>query len=64
MIKKLTSLSLMFSTTAAIAHSGHGMADNNWHTVFHILFWGLVAAVAVKGYRWWQSGGKSGKKNT
>jgi hypothetical protein len=54
MIKKLTSLSLTFGTSLVIAHEGHGMADNNWHTVFHIMFWVLVTAVAVKGYRWWQ----------
>ena len=59
MIKKLTSLSLLFSTTAAMAHPGHGMADNNWHTVFHILFWLLVVVVAVKAYRWWQQKIKS-----
>ena len=55
MIKKLTSLSLMFCTSAVMAHPGHGMSDNNWHTLFHILFWVLVAAVAVKGYQWWKS---------
>lgn len=53
MIKKLTSLSMMFSSTLALAHEGHGMADNNWHLAFHLLFWLLVAAVAVKGYRWY-----------
>ncbi|MDP5029543.1 MAG: hypothetical protein NWQ54_09500 [Paraglaciecola sp.] len=58
MIKKLTSLCLVFSSSLALAHEGHGMADNNWHSLFHIMFWLLVAAVAVKGYRWWQIKGK------
>jgi hypothetical protein len=54
MIKKLISLSLMFVTSVAMAHTGHGMGDNNWHNIFHILFWLLVAAVAVKGFQWWR----------
>jgi hypothetical protein len=55
MIKKLTSLSLLFCSSITLAHEGHGMSDNNWHTVFHLMFWVLVAAVVAKGCQWWKS---------
>ncbi|KXI30200.1 hypothetical protein [Paraglaciecola hydrolytica] len=58
-MKKLIALSQLLFTSLVMAHPGHGMADNNWHYVFHVLFWLLAVVVAVKGYRWWQAKNKS-----
>lgn len=55
MKKYLLMFTLMMFSALSQAHEGHGMGDNVWHSVFHLLFWALVVAVAWKGCHYLKS---------
>tara|TARA_R110002167_G_scaffold102643_3_gene266139 strand:+ start:209 stop:403 length:195 start_codon:yes stop_codon:yes gene_type:complete len=63
MVKKLSSVILMLCSSVAMAHPGHGMSDNTWHTVSHLAFWLLMLAVVYKAYQWWRQKTKQTSAN-
>ncbi|MGJ8694468.1 MAG: hypothetical protein ACSHW0_18525 [Thalassotalea sp.] len=54
-MKFLTLLLTLIFTSQAFAHTDHALGEGIVHTVYHVMFWTIFAAVAVKAYRWFKS---------
>ena len=54
--------SLVFTlllSTQASAHTDHALGEGSLHLLYHAIFWGLFAVVAVKGVLYFKNKKKS-----
>ncbi|WP_441003934.1 hypothetical protein [Pseudocolwellia agarivorans] len=54
----LSALITVFTSTAALAHTDHGLGEGMLHATFHIVFWFVVFAVIYKATMWYRSRNK------
>lgn len=47
-MKFFTFIIALFTTSQAFAHADHALGDGALHLLYHVVFWGLMAAVVVK----------------
>lgn len=54
-MKFFTFIFSLLLSTQALAHHDHLFSDNQMHTLYHAIFWGLCALVAVKGVAYFKA---------
>ncbi|MEI6893983.1 MAG: hypothetical protein V5789_04985 [Colwellia sp.] len=54
-MKFVTLIFTLLLSSQAFAHSDHALGDGSLHLIYHAVFWGLLAAVAVKSVTYFRA---------
>lgn len=57
-MKFFTLIFTLLLTSQAFAHNDHALGEGALHLLYHAIFWGLFAAVAVKAVRYFKNNKK------
>lgn len=55
LVKTLSVLFMSFICSSAFAHTDHALGEGALHLVYHVVFWTIFIAVAVKGVSWYKA---------
>jgi len=58
-MKFFTLIFTLLLSTQAFAHTDHALGEGALHLLYHVVFWGLFAVVAVKGVLYFKNKKKS-----
>jgi len=48
-MKYFTLFFALILSSQAFAHTDHALGEGSLHLIYHLIFWGIFAAVVVKG---------------
>ncbi|WP_372882017.1 hypothetical protein [Psychromonas sp.] len=54
-MKYFTLIFALILTNQAVAHTDHALGEGTLHLVYHLAFWGIFAAVVVKGFHYFKN---------
>ncbi|MFT6927473.1 MAG: hypothetical protein ACJAZP_003109 [Psychromonas sp.] len=60
-MKFFTFIFTLLLSTQAFAHEDHALGEGSLHLIYHVIFWGLCAVVAVKAMGYFKNKKKTEK---